>query len=103
VVDLFTGRPPTSNPVVVVFDTDGPDTEAMQVIAISTNTADRSRYGCGKIRLVTSDRIKELLRADYVASQNRRDASGTRGQDGRFRLSTGPGLAVSIADPFSWS
>jgi len=42
VADIFTDRPLAGNPVAVVFDTDGLDTEAIRVIEISTNTADRS-------------------------------------------------------------
>jgi PhzF family phenazine biosynthesis protein len=40
VVDVFTVRPLAGNPVAVVFDADGLDTEAMQVIANWTNLSE---------------------------------------------------------------
>ena len=40
VVDVFTSRPLAGNPVAVVFDADGLDTEAMQAIANWTNLSE---------------------------------------------------------------
>ena len=40
VVDVFTARPLAGNPVAVVFDADGLDTEAMQAIARWTNLSE---------------------------------------------------------------
>jgi PhzF family phenazine biosynthesis protein len=40
VVDVFTSRPLAGNPVAVVFDADGLDTEAMQAIAHWTNLSE---------------------------------------------------------------
>jgi PhzF family phenazine biosynthesis protein len=40
VVDVFSSRPLTGNPVAVVFDADGLDTEAMQTIARWTNLSE---------------------------------------------------------------